>query len=83
MAITKRDSGKLSEIFATKRDIERFVTKDEFNTFKNGNVTTLDKIMKKLEDMYIELKMFNNSFRRHDEKLEAHETRIKALEVKV
>lgn len=30
---------------ATKQDLERFVTKEEFNNFKNENLNRLDEIL--------------------------------------
>jgi len=104
MAITNKDIDKLSEIFATKKDLENFATKkdllaikkdvigvkddlvsfkDEFHGFKNDILASQDKIMKKLEDISLEQKMAYSQYKRQDEKLENHERRIVALEVKV
>lgn len=39
----------LGEIVATKDDIKNFVTKQDFSDFKNETLTTLDKMLKKLD----------------------------------
>ena len=93
MAITQKDIEKLSEIFATKADLEKltekFATKADLGKymtkadFEELKYNYLDKIMKKLEDFSTELKLSFSQYQRHDEKLEDHERRIKAVELKV
>ena len=81
MALTKKDIENLSNLFATKKDLEEL--KLDFQGLRNDFLTGQDKFMKKLEDMYIEMKMFNSAFSRQEEKTENHEKRIKTLEEKV
>ena len=84
MAITNKDIEKLKDVFATKADLEnlKFELKNEFLT-KSEYLSSFDKIMKKLQDMSIEMKMFLSSSRRHGDELEDHEKRIKIIETKV
>ncbi|MBI5700900.1 hypothetical protein HZC34_03510 [Candidatus Saganbacteria bacterium] len=80
---TKKDIEKLSDVFATKEDLKAFATKDDLSKLRNEMLTGQDKIIKKLEDMSIEQKMAYAQYKRHDEKIENHEVRIKTLETKV
>jgi DNA-binding HxlR family transcriptional regulator len=96
MALTKKDTEKLSGIFATKEDLKQFATKKDleelstktdirFNEISrkfNEVTNTLDKIVGKLETMHTEQIVAREQYRRHDEKLENHEKRIGALEAK-
>jgi hypothetical protein len=95
MALTKKDIEKLTDVFATKKDLENlsgvFATKQDLSDKVNNLrseltdriLTSQDKIIKKIEDMTIEMKMSYSQYKRHDEQLENHEKRIKVLEVKV
>lgn len=49
--LSKSDIKKLVEVFATKQDLEKFVTKDEFRK-------TLDGVINKLDAVYGDLKDF-------------------------
>ncbi|MFH1826301.1 MAG: hypothetical protein ABH823_03295 [bacterium] len=83
MAITKKDIEKLSSIFVTKSDFKDGLN-NGLNSVKfeltNQILTSQDKIMKKLEDLSIEQKMGRLESRRHEDRLEDHEKRIKVLE---
>ena len=82
MSITNKDVEKLSGIFATKDDLNNF--REEILIKVNDSISnSQDKIIKKLEDMSIEQKMAFSQYRRQEEKLENHESRIKVLEDKV
>ena len=78
MAITNKDIEKLSGIFSTKGEL-----KTDISNLRNEILSSNDKIMKKLEDISIEQKMSFAQYKRHDEKIDDHEKRIKTLEVKV
>ena len=45
MAITSKDIEKLSEHFATKKDLERFATKEDLSELKNVMLTKFDKVI--------------------------------------
>lgn len=47
----------MEEVFATKKDLEKLVTKKEFNEFKNSILTGQDKILKDLEMLRLEKKV--------------------------
>jgi hypothetical protein len=86
MVITNKDIEKLSGIFATKKDLDDRLNNGLNNVrseLKDQILSSEDRIMKKLEDMSIEQKMSRVQSRRHEDKIEDHEKRIKALEVKV
>ncbi|MDI6731888.1 MAG: hypothetical protein QME05_04840 [Candidatus Margulisbacteria bacterium] len=95
MALTKKDLEKLSEIFATKTDLqclrqdlgklsEIFATKADLQYLRRDledlKTEYLDKIMKKLEDISLEQKIAFSQYKRQEEKIDNHETRIKKLE---
>ncbi len=81
---TKNDLQNLKSIFTTKEDLANlkniFTTKDEFNSFKDQTQSNFDFVFKKLIDIQHEITAFVGLYRRHDEKLENHETRITKLE---
>ena len=54
----------MEEVFATKKDLEQFVTKEEFTEFKDQSLTNQDRIIKDLETLIIENKMSNFQKRR-------------------
>jgi hypothetical protein len=74
MAITCKDVEVLKESFATK---------GELASFRNEVLIGQDKIMKKLEDISLEQKMAYSQYKRHDEKLEAHERRLSVIEARI
>lgn len=76
MAITDKDIEKLSKVFATKEDLKGYAT-------KNDLLNSQDRIIKKIEDLTTEMKISYGQYRRHEDKLENHETRIQTLESKV
>lgn len=88
MAITKKDIEKLSEIFATKKDLEAL--RKEMNTrFElvdkkfDQIASNIDWLMGKVQLILDELTVIAHHYREHDLKLENHEKRIGALEVRV
>lgn len=83
MALTKKDIEKLTDVFATKDDLARLATKEEMNARFDQVTKTLDWLVGKVQSISDELKINFAQYRRHDEKLEDHEKRIKTLETKV
>lgn len=74
MALTQTDITKLSKIFATKQDLERYLTVDEFRQFKDDVLTGLDKVMGELK------KIREEQIFMHNKVYQDHEKRITRLE---
>lgn len=49
--ITDKDIQKLTTIFATKEDLNKFATKEELDELKDGMYTRMDKVMGELKAM--------------------------------
>lgn len=49
--ITDKDIQKLTTIFATKEDLNKFATKEELDELKDGMYTRMDKVMEELKAM--------------------------------
>lgn len=49
----------MEKVFATKKDLENFVTKEEFGEFKNLILTSQNKVLKKLDILLLEKKVDN------------------------
>lgn len=73
----------MEEVFATKKDVEQSVTKEEFNPFKDQSLTNQDRIIKGLEALTQENTMQYSQNRRFSDNLEDHEKRINKLELNV
>jgi len=87
MAITKKDIEKLSEIFATKKDLEAFATKKDLNLLREemnakfdqvdrkfDQITAnLDWLMGKVQKILDELVVIAHHYREHELRLEDHE----------
>lgn len=54
------------EIFATKEDLEKFVTKDEFRKAIDGLHTTIDGYAKKVDTFAQEMIMLAHKVERHE-----------------
>ena len=84
--VTKEDLKKELKKFATKEELYLALdkTKDEIKEETRGSMnkflTEADKISKKIDILLQEKEMGMAFYRRHDKKLEEHETRITALE---
>ncbi|MDP2918436.1 MAG: hypothetical protein Q8N68_02975 [bacterium] len=46
----------MEKVFATKEDLENFITRDEFHEFKDAILTGMDHILKDLETLMMEKK---------------------------
>src|SRR3989344_1119102 len=83
--VTKEDLKKELKKFATKEELYLALdkTKDEIKEETRGSMnkflTEADKISKKIDILLQEKEMGMALYRRHDKKLEEHETRITAL----
>jgi len=89
----------MEEVFATKKDLDRFATKEdmesirlelenfitreEFNQFKDQSLTNQDRIIKDLEALTQENTMQFSQNRRFSDDFENHEKRLRKLELKV
>lgn len=74
MALTQTDITKLTQVFATKQDLERYLTVDEFRQFKDDVFTGLDKVMGELK------KIREEQIFMHNKVYQDHEKRITRLE---
>lgn len=83
MAITDKDVKKLSEVLATKDDLERFATKDDLADLKNDVVTRLDKVMGELEKAREDRVFARGKDKEQDRRLEDLEGRAQKIEAKV
>lgn len=78
--ITSDDVFKLTQVFATKQDLEKLATKEEFNELKNE---VLDKWMQFLGEVKAMREEQTSHFQRHediDHQLANHERHLKKLE---
>lgn len=64
--LTDKDIKKLSSVFATKRDLERFITKVEFDDFKFKLFDILDGIAKSIDDLKMEYIAIKTQLDRHE-----------------
>ena len=80
MTLTNKDIATLRGIFATKQDLEQFMTKVEFNDFKNIVMINFDKLFKMFETWRDENAIAVHKVYKHDQTLENHENRLRTLE---
>ena len=75
--IDDKDVEKLSEIFATKDDLEKYATKDDIIEFKNEILTGYDTILEKLNTISQEKTIGDEQDKRHKKVLEIHDNALK------
>jgi len=62
-----KDIKKMIEVFATKKDLEDFVTKDEFRKAISGLHSAIDAYAKKVDDFAQEMVMLAHKVDRHEQ----------------
>lgn len=83
MAITDKDVKKLSEVFATKEDLNKFATKDGLSDLKKEILGGLDKISGELEKMREDRVFAQGKDREQDRRLDGLEGRMQKVEAKI
>jgi len=67
--ITKKDLRKALAPYATKQDLEKYVTVDEFRQFKDDVFTGLDKVMSELKKIREEQIFMHNKVYHHEKRI--------------
>jgi len=75
--IDDKDIGKLSEVFATKDDLEKFSTKEELVEFKSEILDGQDQILKELKTLTQEKTIKDKQDKRQKEVLKIHNGALK------
>lgn len=75
--LSKSDVKKLTEVFATKQDLEKFVTKDEFRETMDGVINKLDTVYGELKDFRQEQTVHAGQHREINERLDTLKQAVK------
>ncbi|GEM_PF-7082116 len=75
--LDNNDIIKLSEVFVTKEDIKEFITKKDFDDFKDKSLSKLDKILEGIVPLKQEKIMKDLRDKRQKKVLEIHNNALK------
>ncbi len=79
--IDNNDIVKLSEVFVTKEDIKEFITKKDFDDFKDKSLSKLDKILEGIVPLKQEKVMKDLQDKNQKKVLEIHNNALKANKI--
>ena len=79
--LNNKDIEKLSEVFVTKEDIKEFVTKKDFDIFKDKSLSKLDKILEGIVPLKEEKTIKSEQDKRQKKVLEIHNNALKKNKV--